>query len=559
MDISKIKLGNTSYDVKDVVARQKLIPILYDDLVTLRNNSQLIPGQQYRITDYQCTTSQNNTRSAGHQFDIIVTADDESHLSEVARAALHEGDTYFQNSDLSKWQLLYGLDNDISKYKWAVPTGGYIMATFDLNKNKFLRKAAGDVEEVAYPYCWSKGSESWFTASETPAVNDVAYANSDGTGSTITIEEFCSAGKGIISRMVDEFNNECPYDFKNIQYLKYSIGSISYSKSIPLNVRTSNRNGSGVWNRLSDKISLGGFDTNCEIVIGNRLNATSYRNSYYNDVDLSEGFYDYRVGEFIVGYIVPDSENWLFTFNILQGVTTIVNVADGSLMKLYESVKINAVQTEGAVSSGAGAFYLNAICFVPSNQREISTINNTAYSHHSTISGRNIVLINAIDSEFEGSYSLIGQINKAICREIYGILAARINGSTLLHANYVSVGEMSNSCVFYAYRVMASGAINNSYLQYVQYVTAIQFYYYTLVDLNHITINVYCNNLDIRTCYYLTLTSDETTSSSSLIKRLILKYLTAGTSSEPTVITHNELMQDAPTTYLPANSQTISV
>ena len=50
----------------------KTLPLTYSELVSLRDNSQLIPGQQYRITDYTCTTTQENTRSAGHQFDIIV-------------------------------------------------------------------------------------------------------------------------------------------------------------------------------------------------------------------------------------------------------------------------------------------------------------------------------------------------------------------------------------------------------------------------------------------------------------------------------------------------------
>jgi hypothetical protein len=55
----------------------------------------LISGRQYRITDYVTTTVQVNTRSAGHQFDIIVTADDVNVLNENARAIQHKEDTYF--------------------------------------------------------------------------------------------------------------------------------------------------------------------------------------------------------------------------------------------------------------------------------------------------------------------------------------------------------------------------------------------------------------------------------------------------------------------------------
>ena len=139
---------NTRVDtVEDALANQ-IISITYTDLKTRRDNAQLVPGQQYRITDYQCTTSQANTRSAGHVFDIIVTADDESTLNEVARAVKHDGDTYFAGCDLNVWKIWYCLDNDTTRFAWADSTNG----------------------------------------------------------------------KGVIYRMIDEFDNDIPYDFKNIQF-----------------------------------------------------------------------------------------------------------------------------------------------------------------------------------------------------------------------------------------------------------------------------------------------------------------------------------------------------
>ena len=32
-----------------------------------------------------------------------------------------------------------------------------------------------------------------------------------------------SLGHGVIYRMIDEYNNDCPYDFKNIQFKRYKI------------------------------------------------------------------------------------------------------------------------------------------------------------------------------------------------------------------------------------------------------------------------------------------------------------------------------------------------
>ena len=126
----------------------QIIAISYADLKALRDTAQLVPGQQYRITDYTCTTTQENTRAVGHAFDIIVTADDTSTINEVARAVKHDGDTYFAGCDLNAWKIWYCLDNDTTRFAWADETNG----------------------------------------------------------------------KGVIYRMIDEFDNDIPYDFKNIQF-----------------------------------------------------------------------------------------------------------------------------------------------------------------------------------------------------------------------------------------------------------------------------------------------------------------------------------------------------
>lgn len=127
-----------------------ITPITYAELVALRDSSSLVAGMQYRITDYACTTTQENTQSAGHPFDIIVTADSENTLNEEARAIQHEGDTYFADCDLSAWKIWYCLDNDATRFAWADSANG----------------------------------------------------------------------KGVIYRMIDEFNNDVSYDFKNIQFAR---------------------------------------------------------------------------------------------------------------------------------------------------------------------------------------------------------------------------------------------------------------------------------------------------------------------------------------------------
>ena len=129
------------------------VSITWSELKALRDNSQLVAGTWYRITDYTCTTIQEGTRSAGHPFDVIVRVDSENKLNEEAYAIQHEGDTYFSNSNLSAWKIWYCLDNDATRFAWADETNG----------------------------------------------------------------------KGVIYRMIDEFNNDCPYDFKNIQFKRYIL------------------------------------------------------------------------------------------------------------------------------------------------------------------------------------------------------------------------------------------------------------------------------------------------------------------------------------------------
>ena len=138
---------------KGAAALQPIQNITYAELVALRDSSSLVAGMQYRITDYACTTTQENTQSAGHPFDIIVTADSENTLNEEARAIQHEGDTYFADCDLNAWKIWYCLDNDNTRFLWADSANG----------------------------------------------------------------------KGVIYRMIDEWNNDVPYDFKNIMFKRYIL------------------------------------------------------------------------------------------------------------------------------------------------------------------------------------------------------------------------------------------------------------------------------------------------------------------------------------------------
>ena len=132
----------------------QMIDVNYDYLKWLKDNNRLIPGMQYRITDYDTITVQENTRSTYHPFDIIVTANSENSLNCKARAIHSDRDTesYFVDNDLSKWELWYDLD-DRWRYDWIpnqdIPMGvtlstGENCAVIDYTPHQFVDLSAID-------------------------------------------------------------------------------------------------------------------------------------------------------------------------------------------------------------------------------------------------------------------------------------------------------------------------------------------------------------------------------------------------------------------------------
>lgn len=79
-----------------------LVEITYNDLKALRDSGQLIPGMFYHITDYVCTTAQENTTAVqGTDFDIIVQALSKNSLSETASACAPNGNPVLMSSVLT--------------------------------------------------------------------------------------------------------------------------------------------------------------------------------------------------------------------------------------------------------------------------------------------------------------------------------------------------------------------------------------------------------------------------------------------------------------------------
>lgn len=140
---------------------QLIINVNCDDLKRWRDTNLLTPGMKYRIVDF-VTKEQGEVIADGlivtlssveHQFDLIVTALSSNKLDDECSVVAHDGETYFANSNLSKWKVWFNID--------------------------------------------SKG--------------------------------ITEQSNGAIYRMIDEYGNDCPYDFKNIKYdnkFTFSYGTI---------------------------------------------------------------------------------------------------------------------------------------------------------------------------------------------------------------------------------------------------------------------------------------------------------------------------------------------
>ena len=147
-----IKISDTTYtesELKHMLLNVYMLSITWSDLVSLRDSNMLIAGQQYRITDYTCTTVQADSRSEGNDFDIIVVADSVNKLNETARAIRRAGDTYFPSDTLFEaWELKYCIDNDTDRFAWADSVNGKGVIYY--LKDEWSNEAAYDFKSITF-------------------------------------------------------------------------------------------------------------------------------------------------------------------------------------------------------------------------------------------------------------------------------------------------------------------------------------------------------------------------------------------------------------------------
>ena len=249
------------------------IEVTYDELKKLRDNKNLIPGAKYRMIDFDTYDGGQSDfascsgipdlpefKSAYHHFDLLLTAISTSELDSNVKALHSARDTegYFSDADLAKWDLKYDLDNDKSKYSWAVnddiivsygdkvyydffsehPLGGTLRIVSRFGESPALdilleqspkifgkfRVIENNSKDAIYSY-FAVGDEGYISIIDDYVVIILDKGIEKGTCDWIYYVDYNKyehiEGKGVIYYMKDEYNNEVPYDFKNIMF-KYN-------------------------------------------------------------------------------------------------------------------------------------------------------------------------------------------------------------------------------------------------------------------------------------------------------------------------------------------------
>lgn len=269
-------------------APNNMIETTWANLRTLRDNSQLVKGAWYRITDYNFVTTKLGVQSGNHQFDIVLLAISESMLSESGYACKHAGDHYFEREVTEggiEWLYTmyvddfgdsYGdepmdhqddlhssdefCDSDVLTHPdtgddvpvlYKTDTGEYDIDDPDYN-DAYFYEGTYDLDGDEYDM-WSKyefDGDDWVFMQQyalTPIVVEDGELIVSPIPETKIVPvnmnawelKYCldndkdlfdwaeTDGKGVIYYLKDEFGNEAPYDFKNAMFRRYQVSTVS--------------------------------------------------------------------------------------------------------------------------------------------------------------------------------------------------------------------------------------------------------------------------------------------------------------------------------------------
>ena len=277
---------------------------------------------QYRITDYDFTTTEKDTDSAHKLFDIIVTADSESILNETARAVHHQYETsegtltgaiklyktdmngYADGVDTGDYFLLVGtvVVNGVTYYRYDKYEGGANTGRYILLESIDLDSLGVGLDNPLYPVGGGTyGEDGSYVSHSEDAI--VSYENGTFSDDPLFARDIASwelkytlentkhsstDGKGTILWMKDESRNECNYDFINALFKVYEITACAKLPSLvgTYAIKTGDSNITyGTNSKLASTFGAGNhdniikYDGLAEIVLGISCQYNTFENS----------------------------------------------------------------------------------------------------------------------------------------------------------------------------------------------------------------------------------------------------------------------------------------
>lgn len=310
--------------INNLISRKqdKLTPITYAELIALRDSSSLVAGVQYRITDYDFTTTEEDTDSAHQLFDIIVTADSKSVLNETARAVHHQ----YESSEEALTGAIKLYKTDMGEYADKVDTGDYFLlagtvevdrATYyrydkyedGVNTGRYILLESIDLDSLGigldkplYPVGnGTYGEDGSYMSHFEDAI--VAYENGVLSDDPLFVRDIASwelkytlkntkhsssDGKGTVLWMKDEFRNECNYDFINALFKVYEITACAKLPSLVGTYVIKTDSSNITYGTNSKLVSTFGADNHdnvikydglAKIVLGNNCHSNTFGNN----------------------------------------------------------------------------------------------------------------------------------------------------------------------------------------------------------------------------------------------------------------------------------------
>lgn len=291
-------------------------------------------------------------------------------------------------------------------------------------------------------------------------------------------------GKGVIYRMIDEFDNDCPYDFKNIQFARYKITACENAPS------------------LVGKY-LGNYDHNGSLILTREMSVDENDLHYYYTFDCCG--VDYSMNAIGTTLTRPDSST--FTLDQIQCLDCFIAIDTSDTEKRYLNNIVTLIETSRDLSIKFTDFDCrNSTLLGGATDFEIATLTNS--------------LIGSVGSTYIdgyiGQFSRVQRINNSlICNDgvayvvFAGSQVGTIIDSTIIGGSGQIFSYSTIRNILYsvlkcrvAFHYSTIGTIHTCNLK-----ASYLFYYTNLVDIYGCSgeaITVYCGYSQIAYIYQIT-------------------------------------------------------